>query len=300
MTVAQAVPLRFMIGARTLFALRPRLLRVPRTLQQVREGLAPDLPALPADAHGYLVTSLPESQRDAVLRAGMVGRVRQRYTRSFVDLSIGADRWFGGLSANSRQALKRKVKRLAAESGRRIEVRRFRTPDEIAAFHPVARALSARTYQERLLGAGLPDDLGALQRLAAADAVRAWLLYLRGRPIAYLCCTADDDTLLYAHVGHDPDAAGLSPGAVLQLEALRDLFDDRFAWFDFTEGEGQHKRQMASGGIACVDLLLLRPTLANRAMLAALGGFDGGVALAKRIVRRTGAGGLVRRLRRGI
>lgn len=300
MNAAAPVPLRFMIGARTLLTMRPRLVRVALTLREAREGLEAALPALPAEARGYLVTSLPEAQLSVVRRAGMLALVRQRYTRSFVDLSAGFDRWFGALSANTRQGLKRKAKRLAAESGGALDIRRFRTPEELATFHPIARALSARTYQERLVGAGLPEDLAALRRRAAADGVRAWLLYLRGEAIAYLCCTAEGDTLLYTHVGHDPDLAALSPGAVLQLEALRDLFGDRFAWFDFTEGEGQHKRQMASGGIACVDLLLLRPTLAHRAMLAALGGFDGGVALAKRAVQRTGGQWLAKRLRRGV
>lgn len=294
MTVMQPVALRFMVGARTLASVRRRLVRVPLTLAEARQGACPELPPLPQEAQGYLITSLPETQHTALGSAGMLGAVRQRYTRFHIDLSLGFDAWFAGLSANSRQGLKRKARRIDAE------VHRFRTAEELAIFHPLARALSARTYQERLLGGGLPDDLAGLQRLAAADAVRAWLLVRDGRAIAYLCCPADGDTLLYAHVGHDPAFAAHSPGAVLQLEALRDLFaEGRFAWFDFTEGEGQHKRQMASGGVACVDLMLLRPTLANRALIAALAGFDGSVALAKRVVRRLGAEGIARRVRRG-
>ncbi|RSV39879.1 GNAT family N-acetyltransferase [Sphingomonas sp. ABOLE] len=283
-----------MVGARTLASVRRRLVRVPRTLAEARAGGSPALPPLPAEAQGYLVTSLPEGQCAALLGGGMLGFVRQRYTRFYVDLTLEFDAWFAGLSANTRQGLTRKARRLGGE------VRCYRTPAEMAQFHPLARALSARTYQERLLGAGLPEDLADLQRLAAADAVRAWLLLLEGRPVAYLCCPAVGDTLVYAHVGHDPELAALSPGAVLQLAALRDLFaEGRFAWFDFTEGEGRHKRQMASGGVACVDLMLLRPTLANRALVAALAGFDSGVALAKRAVRRAGAERIARRLRRG-
>lgn len=294
MSEAQTVALRFTVGARTLASVRRRLVRVPLTLAEVRAGDCPALPPLPAEAGGYLVTSLPEVQCAALLGGGMLGFVRQRYTRFYVDLSLGFDAWFSRLSANTRQGLKRKAKRLGGE------VRCYRTRAEMADFHPLARALSARTYQERLLGAGLPDDLADLQRLAAADAVRAWLLLLEDRPVAYLCCPAVGDTLVYAHVGHDPDFVALSPGAMLQLAALRDLFaEGRFAWFDFTEGEGQHKRQMASGGVACVDLLLLRPTLANRALVAALAGFDGGVSLAKRVARRVGAEGIAKRLRRG-
>lgn len=288
------VALRLMVGARTLATVRRRLVRVPLTLAEARAGDRPLLPPLPAEAQGYLLTSLPEAHRAGLPRGGMLMRVRQRYTRFHVDLSSGFDSWFAGISANTRQGLKRKARRLGGE------VRAYRTPDDMALFHPLARALSARTYQERLLGAGLPEDLADLQRLAAADAVRAWLLLREGRAIAYLCCPAVGDTLIYAHVGHDPDYAALSPGAVLQMAALRDMFAEaRFAWFDFTEGEGQHKRQMASGGIACVDLLLLRPTLANRALVAALAGFDGGVALAKRLVRVLGADRIARQLRCG-
>ncbi|WP_313535865.1 GNAT family N-acetyltransferase [Sphingomonas sp.] len=297
MSAAQMVPLRFMVGARTLVTVRRRLVRVPLTLAEARAGRCPSLPSLPslpAEAQGYLVTSLPEAACEALPGGGMLGFVRQRYTRFYVDLALGFDAWFAGLSANTRQGLKRKAKRLGGE------VRCYRTPAEMAVFHPLARALSARTYQERLLGAGLPDDLAALQRLAAADAVRAWLLLLDGRPAAYLCCPAVGDTLVYTHVGHDPELAALSPGGVLQLAALRELFNEgRFAWFDFTEGEGQHKRQMASGGVVCVDLLLLRPTLTNRMLVAALAGFDGGVALAKRAARRLGADRIAKRLRRG-
>jgi CelD/BcsL family acetyltransferase involved in cellulose biosynthesis len=290
----QIVALRFMVGARTLATVRRRLVRVPLTLAEAQAGCCSAVPPLSAEAQGYLVTSLPEAQCEALFGGGMLGFVRQRYTRFHVDLSLGFDAWFAGLSANTRQGLQRKARRLGGE------VRCYRTPAEMADFHPLARVLSARTYQERLLGAGLPDDLAALQRLAEADAVRAWLLLVEDRPVAYLCCPAAGDTLVYAHVGHDPDFAALSPGAVLQLAALRDLFaEGRFAWFDFTEGEGQHKRQMASGGVACVDLLLLLPTLTNRMLIAALAGFDGGVALAKRAVRRLGAEGIARRLRRG-
>ena len=101
--------------------------------------------------------------------------------------------------------------------------------------------------------------------------------------------------LIYAHLGHDPDFAEYSPGTVLQLEAMRQLMAERdFALFDFTEGEGQHKRLFATGGIDCVDLLLVRPTAGNLLAGHALGAFDGMVALAKRVLGAS----VARRLRR--
>jgi hypothetical protein len=242
---------------------------------------APKLPPLGDDAHGYLITSLPADQLSAVSADGFVAHVRQHYTRYFVDLAAGEDAWLAALSGNTRSGLKRKAKKLASLPG--FAVRRFRDADEVAAFHPLARAVSATTYQERLLDSGLPTDPAPLLRLAAADRLRAWLLEVEGVPIAYLCCSADGDTLRYDQVGHDPAHAALSPGTVLQVEAMRDLFAERrFTRFDFTEGEGQHKRQLATGGVACVDVLLLRSTIANRFALAALGAFDASMARAKR------------------
>ena len=82
-------------------------------------------------------------------------------------------------------------------------------------------------------------------------------------------------------------------------EALGDLFaDGGYARFDFTEGEGQHKRGLSTGGIDCVDLLMLRPTLANRATLAALGAFDGAMAFAKQAAAHPALARLAKRVRR--
>ena len=86
---------------------------------------------------------------------------------------------------------------------------------------------------------------------------------------------------------------------MLQLEAMRGLMDEgRFRLFDFTEGDGQHKRQFGTGALDCVDLLLVRPTIANLLAGHALNGFDGAVALARRAVGRLGLERLARSLMR--
>lgn len=299
MSVAAPLPLKFQVGARTLFSLRRRLVRVPLSLADVLADKVPVLPPLGAGDDGYLVTSLPEALADAVT-AGHRGIrvVRQRYTRYHADLTGDADSWWASLSANTRSGLKRKAKKAG-----RMTVRRWRTPEEMQAFHAVARRIAETTYQERLLGAGLPDTpafVADMLAQAAAGRVRAWTLEIEGVPAAYLYCPVRGRDVIYEYVGHDPAFAALSVGTLLHVEALRDLcadFDcDRF---DFTEGEGQHKRTLSSGGVACVDLLLLRRTLANRAAVAALAAFDRSVALGKRAIGAAGGGDWVRKLRRG-
>lgn len=298
------LPLRFQVGARTLASVQRRLVRVPLSLDVALGGPLPVLPPLPEDAHGYSITSLPAERRDAMVCAGggMIAHVRQRYSRHHVDLTIGHAAYLSTLSAGTRSSVKRKTKRLADVSSGALDVRRFRTPDELASFHDAARMISRRTYQERLLGDGLPDDapfLRAMQALAATNAVRAWLLYVAGEPAAFLYCPIHAGIVRYDHVGHDPAFAGLSPGSVLLMEAMRDLHaEGTLRRFDFTEGDGQHKRSFATGAVPCLDMLLLRETLDNRATLAALGGFDRGVALGKRAVAKVGLEKLAKRVRR--
>lgn len=293
-----ASALKFTIGARTIAEIPRRLVRVALSLDDALDGQMPALPLLAAEDHGYLVTSLPEALAPAWRG---VRFERQRYVRYYVDLAAGQAAWRAGLSGQTRSTLKRKAKKLAAASGGALDVRRFRSAAELAAFHPVARELAAKTYQERLMGAGLPGDATFLREAAAragADAVRAWLLYVGEAPAAYLWCGADGATLRYDYVGHDPAFAALSPGSVLMEAALGDLFADRFARFDFTEGEGQHKRGLASDGVACRDLLLLRPGLVNRGAVALVGGFDAAMRVAKRAAAAPALRGLAMRVRR--
>lgn len=287
------IALRFQVGARTLATVHRDLVRVPLSLDDVLAGVAPPLP--PGARDGYLVTSLPEGLVATLPQDRRIVAVRQRYTRYYTDLSIGHATWLAGLSGSARATLRRKTKKVFAAG---MEVRRYRTAAEFDVFHPIARRVSARTYQERLLDAGLPANPAPLRALAADDGVRAWLLLVGGAPAAYLCCTQQGSALRYDYVGHDPAFADLSPGTVLQAAAFEDLFADRFARFDFTEGEGQHKRLFASDGVACVDLLLLEPSVTNRAILAALVGFDGATAWAKRTLRHPQLQAVAKRVRR--
>lgn len=292
--------LRLQIGARTIATIPRRLIRTGLSLDAALARRLPDLAPLVGTnaADGYLLTSAPQGVSP---RWQGLEFERQLYTRYYVDVSGGEAAWRAALSGQTRSTLKRKAKRLAAANGGLVDVRRFRTAAELARFHPLARGVAEKTYQERLMGAGLPGDEGAVARMiamAAADRVRAWLLFVNEVPAAYLWCGADGDTLRYDYVGHDPAFAALSPGSVLLEAALTDLFADRFARFDFTEGEGQHKRLMASGGVACRDLLLLRPTVANRGAVALVRGFDAAMAVAKKAATAPALRPMAQRVRR--
>lgn len=283
--IAARVALPFRVGTRTLARIHRRLVRVTVPLEQGLAGDSVILPGLPPRADGYYLRAVPAAEAERLkATSGMRAFVRQAYPHHYADLSGGFDAYLATFSAKSRSGLKRKLRKFEERSGGTLDIRVYRRPEQMADFHRAARALSKLTYQERLLDAGLPEDaLGDMTALAARDRVRAFLLFLDGRAVAYLYAPAEGDTLIYAYLGYDPGVSDLSPGSVLQLEAMRMLIEEgRFRWFDFTEGDGQHKRQFATGSIDSVDLLLLRPTLGNTLSASALAGFDGLVEWAKR------------------
>jgi hypothetical protein len=209
--MAAPLPLRFQIGARTLFSVKRRLVRIGLSLDEALAEATPRLPPLDQGDHGYLVTSLPEDGADALTRCGdMLALVRQRYARRYADLTISFDEYLARFSSKSRSTLRRKLRKFETLSGGVLDVRAYRTPGEMSEFHALARAVSRMTYQEKLLDAGLPEGAEAeaeMLRKASHDEVRAWLLFLEGEPVAYLYTPARGDTLIYAYLGYDPAQA---------------------------------------------------------------------------------------------
>lgn len=260
------VPLRFQLGDVVLAEPALTLYRRSADLQEAALDAAaiPLPPPSLEGAVGYVVWSHPIKDRLPVLRTsnGVILYAPRQYRRFLVDLGGGFDRYMAGFSGKTRSGLKRKLRKFAELSGSDIDVREYRTPKEIAEFIGIARALSAKTYQERLLRRGLPatgEFLGSAQALAGQDNVRAYLLFLNGEPISYLYCPIKAGVVLYDYLGYDPAAASISPGTVLQLLALERLFAERrFKLFDFTEGEGQHKELFSTESRLCADFFVLR------------------------------------------
>lgn len=288
----------FTLGARRLVSVPRELATWAFTLEDV---LASALPAAPEPARdGVRVLSAPTILLPelAAHYPGCIAGGRQDYRRHYIDMGLGHDGYMARFSGKTRSTLKRKARKLAEEAPGGYHVTAHRTPAEIEAFLAAALPLSAKTYQARLLDAGLPDDPGsrrAMLEAAEDDRMRAFLLHAGGAAIAYLALPVSGRTLVYAHLGYDPVWARLSPGTVLQIEALEQLFaEHRFAWFDFTEGEGAHKALFGTHAAACSSLVLLRPTLANRTLLGAREAFDAGVAGAKALAERSGALGRIR------
>lgn len=297
---ASTCSVTFSLGARRLLTIERKVATLAFPLEGILAGRVPPVPSL-TSVEGLRVLSAPLAAEER-LRSAMPGFLigaRDAYARRYIDMAGTYEEYLGRFSAKTRSTLRRKRRKFEQASGGALELRSYRTPEEVERFVQFALPLSRRTYQARLLDAGLPESEAAqkeMRQLAAEDRLRAFLLFLDGEPVAYLYLPVSGETLVYAHLGYDPAHARLSPGTVLQMAALEALFaEQRFRYFDFTEGDGEHKALFGTDSVECASFLMLHSTIANRTLLGALATFDKVVARAKTLATKFGVEKLARR-----
>ena len=243
-----------------------------------REPLGPDFwpePLRDEKLAGYYFPSVPADEELPLLSIahGFIRYVPSRFRRHYVDLSGDIDSYVQGFSSKTRSTLRRKVRKFTELNGGELKWREYASADEMEEFYRLARAVSRKTYQERLLSAGLPETdefIEDMLVMARENRVRGFLLFLHGDPVSYLYLSSEGDRLIYTYLGYDPEHAKISPGTVLQLVALERLFEERsFRYLDFTEGGGEQKRLFGTDWVHCADVYFLLNTLGNRLLVEA-------------------------------
>lgn len=193
---------------------------------------------------------------------GFLRYAPRQYQRYYVDLRGSFPDYLAAMGGKSRGTLQRKVRKLMQAQGGALDLVVCRDGGNAEEFFDLASQVSAKTYQERLLGTGLPQGTEFRQKFrerAARGAMRGYVLRLDGQPVAYIYGEMEDGVLAYDYVGYDPAFKQASPGIVLQYLALEDLFGDpAVRVFDFTEGEGQHKETFATASRACADIFYFK------------------------------------------
>src|ERR1035437_2520462 len=264
--------LRFRLGERCLWVksfravvLKTEFLKIDRPPEQ----LIPGVESLSEDVDLAVMGCIPIQHAYPKFSrvAGWLLYVPEHFPCYYVDLTTTFDEYFRNFSAKTRSTLRRKVRKFEDFSGGTIDFREYKTAEGFDDFYSLALELSSRTYQHRLLDAGLPATesfASSARALAAGNQVRAYLLLYAGKAVAYLYCPIVDRALAYAHQGYDERFAEWSCGTVLQYLAFERLFAERtFQVFDFTEGEGEHKKLFATGMVSCAKMLYFRPKLWN-------------------------------------
>lgn len=270
------VPLKLKLGDMTLLTYKLWL--------QVREvGLDDDTPpitkptppsdSLHSNSQGFLVRSMRVIDEQPVLQKQQdyISYISSQYLRYYIDMQQSFAEYKNKFSSKTRSTLKRKIKKYTEYCDGSITWKIYKSVEEMSEFFKYARTVSKITYQEKLLDAGLPDSdefLHEMEQLAQQGHVRGFILFHQTQPISYLYCPVNNGVLSYAFLGYDPSYMNFSVGTILQWFALEHLFEERcFRFFDFTEGQSEHKKLFATHSIYCANVFFLRNNLRNRFLL---------------------------------
>lgn len=157
----------------------------------------------------------------------------------YIPLSGTYDSYLRGLSGNERSKISRSRRKLIEQEGAEYVDLGSQSTEQ------VLRAL-ASLHEKRAGKKGITSTFARpnvlafhLDLLGRLHQSHVWLrgIRIRGDLIAAFYGFALGGRLSYYQLGHDPDWAAYSPGAVLLQETIREAFERKFAEYNFLQGE---------------------------------------------------------------
>lgn len=178
--------------------------------------------------------------------------------RFWIRMSDEAGAYWSSFSSKSRNAFRRKIKKLGEAQLVRV-TQLVQVPD----FLDHAHRISQNSWQTRRLGLRVRNNEAELRSftfLAEQNALRSYLLFCGQTPVAFLIGTQYGGTFRCEELGFDSGWADRSPGLVLLLKILDDLFEVRTPdWLDFGLGEARYKRQFGNHVSRCGSVWIVPP-----------------------------------------
>jgi CelD/BcsL family acetyltransferase involved in cellulose biosynthesis len=183
---------------------------------------------------------------------------------------------------------RRDATRLQEVYGDGLAVRPFRTSDGLDRLFEDSAAVHSTTYQSAL---GVGFSTSELQRRLTKLAMdrgrfRGYLLYLRGKPVAFCHGTLHRNTFWLETTGFNPAYADYRPGGFLLMRLIGDLCAEGTAdTFDFGFGDATYKRQLGDEVRLEQDVSVwaLRPKTIDLSLTRAMLGWT--TRCAKRLLR---------------
>jgi CelD/BcsL family acetyltransferase involved in cellulose biosynthesis len=249
--------------------------------QATSDPLAPHVPPqpFPEGIEAARIYSCPLEVRAPTisLLSSAIRYIPAQYEHLYVELNGSFQQYLQKSSSKTRWTFRKKLKRFRQYAGEK-PFREYRELHEMQEFYMLARAVSEKTYQQRLLDAGIPQDKEfplELNRRAARGGVHGYILMHANVPVAYALCYVHGDTLTLDKMGFDPQYAELHPGTVLTYLVLERLFtQSSIRILDFGGGYFEYKALFSTHSVRCADIIYLRRGLRNLSLVlvhAALG-----------------------------
>lgn len=173
------------------------------------------------------------------------------YARRLIELPDGSqfEDYLLALRGKTRSGLRRLRRDFTADAKDEVRVTRYTEAEQAEELAAVLAQVSRKTYQHHLLGLGLedtPQHVEQLRAAAIAGWLRAYILWIGEKPVAFQLGYRDAHTYHLHHVGHDPEMAKLQPGIYLHTEVMADLLAHGICRFDFLSGDGIYKQKLST------------------------------------------------------
>jgi CelD/BcsL family acetyltransferase involved in cellulose biosynthesis len=216
--------------------------------------------------------------------------LRPRFARPSVHYQVAIpdslDDFLAARSYKTRRNLRYYDRRLVAQLGDRLSLRTFSDPAELDLLFADTLEVSAKTYQHAL-GASFVDS--PVQRAVfelglRSGWLRAYVLYVDERPIAFWHGSAYRGVLGPGMTGYDPEFHEVRAGSYVLVRRIEDACaDPELTLLDWGFGDAEYKRSLSDRSWVEEDLLVFAPSW--RGVRANLGrtGVLGAAELARRI-----------------
>jgi hypothetical protein len=226
---------------------------------------------------------------------------RKASIRWLINLPKSFDEYLADLSSNSRQSIKRKMRKLEHEL--RWDFKIISSPEQVEPFLRDSEVVSRLTYQWNV-GDRLYNDEATRQlytQRARTGHLRCYIAYASGKPCAFLRGELVGETYYYETPGFDPGYSKFSPGLVLLMWAIRDLIEQtNCKLFDFGAGGDAAGYKSTFGNLSFACRVVEVGSWSNPYSVAIMA-LQEGLNLSKNILSRLfGQGKLTRRIKKAI
>lgn len=201
---------------------------VAALVETLEPGTTVELDSLPAEAAAPLAEGLR--------RSGLVVRSEPHEVTAVVGLPASYDEWLESLDRKPRHEIRRKLGRFE-RAGRSLAPRRLEGDEAVSAFTSLHRKAPGKKggfmdeAMERFFLA-LHRDVGGVVDVVDGHG---------GHPLAAAFGFEDGEAYYLYNSAYDPNAADLSPGAVLVTGLIRRAIRSGLRTFDFLKGDERYK-----------------------------------------------------------
>ena len=170
------------------------------------------------------------------------------------------------MSGTRRKHIRSSVRKLESHPAGVPQIVCYRHVLELDRLFRDAEEIAKKTYQ-RGLGAGFSDTPDVRKRLELAAQkgwLRANLLYLGDRPVAFWIGMLYQETFVSEYMGYDPEFRQAAPGMVLIMRVVEGFcshkFGDRIKELDFGLGHAEYKAVLCSKSWFEAAVFVFSPT----------------------------------------